>query len=79
MKPVIDCRAFILTIIFTLFACAGMPLKDYNPRSTNEEEIIEVITQHEKAWNEQNLSGFMATYHRSALIEDGCNGPLISA
>jgi hypothetical protein len=25
MKPVICCRAFILTIIFALFACAGMP------------------------------------------------------
>ena len=78
MKQIIICKTFILAIFFILNACAGVPLKDYQPGSTDEEEIMKVTMKHEKAWNEQDISGFMATYHNSALIEFGCNGPLVS-
>lgn len=78
MKQRIICKPFILAIFITLYACAGTPLKNYQPRSADEEEIIEVIMQHESAWNEHDISGFMATIHNSALIEYSCTGPLIS-
>ena len=78
MKRIIISKMFILAIFVILYACAGIPLKDYQPGSTDEEEIVEVIMKHESAWNEQDISGFMATYHNSALIEIGCTGPLVS-
>lgn len=78
MKPIIHCKKIILVICVFLYACAALPLKEYQPRSADEEEIIKVIIQHESAWNEQDIPGFMATYHSSALIQDGCSGPLIS-
>lgn len=78
MKQIIGCKVFMITLFFVLYACAGVPVKDYQPRSADEEEIIKVIMKHESAWNEQDISGFMATYHNSALIEYGCTGPLFS-
>lgn len=77
MKKIMHCRILIFTIFVFSYACAGTPLKDYQPISADEEEIIEVIVKHERAWNEQDLSGFMATFHGSALIELGCGGPLV--
>ena len=62
-----------------LYACAGVPLKDYEPRTADEEELIEVVMKLERAWNEQDLSGFMAIFHDSALIELGCGGLLVPA
>ncbi|MHC4310656.1 MAG: nuclear transport factor 2 family protein, partial [Planctomycetota bacterium] len=78
MKQIIHLKTFILAIFFILYSCAGIPLKDYQPRSADEEEIIKVIMKHERAWNEHDTAGFMATYHSSALIENGCTGPLLS-
>ena len=77
MKRFLVRNTFILAVIFMLYACAGVPLKDYQSRTADEEELIEVIMKHERAWNEQDLPGFMATFHDSALIELGCGGPLV--
>ena len=65
-------------MFFIVYGCAGMPLKDFEPGSEDEKEIIEVVMKHESAWNERDISGFMATYHPRALIEIGCSGPLVS-
>jgi hypothetical protein len=78
MKRITISKIFFLAFVFSLHACASIPLKDYQPKSANEEEIIDVIMKHENAWNEKDISGFMATYHNSALIEIGCSGPLVS-
>jgi hypothetical protein len=78
MKQRVDIKVFIIAIFFVFYGCAGVPLKNYQHRSTDEEEIINVIMKHERAWNEHDISGFMATYHSSALIEYGCTGPLVS-
>ena len=78
MNKMMHCRILCFTIFVVLYACAGIPLNDYYPRSPDEEEIIEVIIKHERAWNEQDILGFMTTYHNSVRIEDGCNGPLVS-
>lgn len=78
MKRITISKIFILAVFFSIYACAGIALKDYQPGSADEEEIIEVIMKHERAWNDQDISGFMATYHNNALIEFGCTGPLVS-
>jgi hypothetical protein len=78
MVPVINCKIITLVICVVLFACAGVPLNEYQPRSADEKEIIKVIIKHESTWNEQDISGFMATFHSSAIIADGCNGPLLT-
>ncbi|MEJ2728643.1 MAG: hypothetical protein P8185_09045 [Deltaproteobacteria bacterium] len=62
MKRIIIRNAFVLAVFFVLYACAGIPLKDYEPRTADEEEIIKVIMAHEKAWNEQDISVFMSTF-----------------
>lgn len=76
MKQSIDIKVVIISIFFVFYGCAGVTLKDYQPRSADEEEIIEVLVKHERAWNEQDISGFMETFHDSALIELGCGGQL---
>lgn len=73
-----DHKAFLIVIFFVVYACAGMPLKDFEPGSADEQEIMKVVMKHESAWNERDISGFMATYHSSALIEIGCSGPLVT-
>jgi hypothetical protein len=78
MKQIVIYKIYILAAFFSLYACAGMSLENYQTTSTDEEEIIGVILRHENAWNEQDISGFMATYHNNALIEFGCTGPLVS-
>ena len=70
-------NAMILAVFFALYACAGVPLNDYEPQTVDEEELIEVVMKHESAWNEQDLSGFIAAFHNSALIELDCGGPLV--
>jgi hypothetical protein len=62
-----------------LYSCAGVPLTDYQPTSADEEEIIAVLKKHERAWNRNDLQGFMATFDGSALIGLGCDGPLVPA
>ena len=78
MKQIIDFKTFIFAIIFIFYACAAIPLKDYQPRSAGEEEIIKVITDYEKAWNVHDIAGLMTFYHSSAVIEDGCTGRLLT-
>ena len=77
MKRIIIRNTFILAVFFLFYACAGVHLKDYKPRTTDEEELIKVVMKHERAWNERDLSGFMATFHDSALIELNCGGLLV--
>ena len=78
MKKIMDYKVFLIVIFFIVYGCAGMPLKDFEPGSEDEQEIIELVMKHERAWNERDISGFMATYHGRALIEIGCSGPLVS-
>lgn len=77
MKQMINCKIAIFAIFFVLYACVGAPLKDYQYKTTDEKEIVEVIMTHERAWNEQDIPVFMSTFHNSALIELGCGGPLV--
>ena len=67
----------LLGVIIFFIGCAA-DLNQYKPRSVKEEAIIKVVREHERTWNEQDLSGFLATYHHSAKIEDGCDGQLLS-
>ena len=79
MKRILIQHTFILAVSIICYACAGVPLKDYQPLSADEEEIIEALKRHERAWNKNDLQGFMATFDDSAVIELGCNGPLVPA
>ena len=77
MKRILIHHTFILTVFIVCYACAGVPLNDYEPQTVDEKELIGVVMKHERAWNEQDLSGFMTTFHDSALIELNCSGPLV--
>ena len=67
----------ILNAGILFFGCfAG--LNQYQPRSVEEEAVIKVVMEHERTWNENDVSGFLATYHENARIEIGCGGQLLS-
>ena len=67
----------ILNAGILFFGCfAG--LNQYQPRSVEEEAVIKVVMEHGRTWNENDVSGFLATYHENARIEIGCDGQLLS-
>jgi len=67
----------ILSVCIFITGCfAG--LNQYQPKSVEEEAVIKVVMGHERTWNEHDISGFLATFHENARIEQGCNGQLLS-
>jgi hypothetical protein len=77
MKEKIISLVLLLGGFSFLFACATS-LNQYKAGSIDEETVIEVVMEHERAWNANDAVGFLATYHESAKIEIGCNGQLFS-
>ena len=77
MKKKLICITSFLGVFIFFIGCAA-DLNQYKPRSVNEEAVIKVVMEHERTWNEHDLSGFLATYHHSAKIEEGCDGQLLS-
>jgi hypothetical protein len=79
VKRIIIYNIFVFAVFLMLYSCAGVPLVNYQPVSADEEEIIEILKRHERSWNKNDLQGFMATFDDSALIQLGCDGPLVPA
>jgi hypothetical protein len=66
-------RGICITSIFLLLiGCAAQTnLKDYKPKSSDEEAIIKVLITGNEALHDQDLSGYMATFHDNATIRAG--------
>ena len=52
--------AFMVLVL--LVGCAATKLNDYKPKSTDEEEVIQVITSALDAWNKSEESEFSAEF-----------------
>jgi len=71
----------LLAIIVSVFVLALLLIKllwpwtipDLFPGAVDQGLIAREIT-----WNENDVSGFLATYHENARIEIGCGGQLLS-
>ena len=77
MKKKLIYLTSIISVGILLIGCfAG--LNQYQPKSVEEEAVIKVVMEHERTWNENDVSGFLATYHENARIEIGCDEQLLS-
>lgn len=77
MKKKLICQISLVSGFLFFIGCAT-GLDHYKPRSVKEAAVIQVVMEHERAWNEHDPSGFLATYHNNAKIEYGCDGLLLS-
>jgi ketosteroid isomerase-like protein len=63
---------FIISILFIflfLFGCAAQTkLKDYKPKSAQEEEVLNVLTKMTEAWKKKDVEAYLAFFHDNAKI-----------
>jgi hypothetical protein len=59
----------ILFIFLLLFGCAAQTnLKDYKPKSAQEEEVLNVLTKMTEAWEKKDVEAYLAFFHDNARI-----------
>ncbi len=59
----------ILSIFLLLIGCAAQTnLKDYEPKSPDEEAIVKVLIKVQDAWNNKDLDEFLAAFHDNGEI-----------
>jgi len=61
---------FIFCLLFYSVGCAAT-LKDYKPKSSNEEAIKTLLLKWETTWNKRDVQGNLALWHDSAKIMYG--------
>ncbi len=67
----------ILSIFLLLIGCAAQTnLKDYEPKSPDEEAIVKVLIKVQDAWNNKDLDEFLAAFHDNGeiLYQIGASG-----
>lgn len=62
---------FVLSIVILItIACATQPLlKDYKPKSFDEEKIINLMVKFEQGYSQQNPEKILETYTQGAMIK----------
>jgi hypothetical protein len=58
----------ILSIFLSLIGCTPTYLKDYEPKSLDEEAIVSVLSKYEKARSSEDIEGVVALWHDDAKI-----------
>ena len=60
----------LLSVLLLIFGCAAQTnLSDYQPKSAEEKEVVDVLVKTEKAIQNRNLGEFMACFHDNATIQ----------
>jgi len=67
----------LLLISIILFGCAAT-LKDYKPKSSEEEAIKVVLVGFENAWNRHDLQGVLAAFHEKGKFMTGREKKIVS-
>ena len=57
-----------ISILLLIIGCAQTKLADYQPKSTDEEEVLNVILEEENALKNKDLAKLMHCYHDNATI-----------
>jgi hypothetical protein len=69
MKAERTIKAFIFFIFFVLIGCATTPkLKDYQPKSSEEKEVLDFMVECFEAHKEGNRTKFIACFNDNAKI-----------
>jgi ketosteroid isomerase-like protein len=58
----------ILSIFLSIIGCTPTYLKDYEPKSLDEEAIVSVLSKFEKARSSEDIEGVLALWHDDAKI-----------
>ncbi len=74
-RPGAMALSFLISIM--LFACAAT-LKDYKPKSSEEEAIKVVLVGFESAWNRHDLQGVLDVLHEKGKFMTGREKKLVS-
>jgi hypothetical protein len=69
--------ALVFLISIMLFGCAAT-LKDYKPKSLEEEAIKVVLVGFENAWNRHDLQGVLAVLHEKGKFMTGREKKIVS-
>ena len=67
----------LLLISIILFGCAAT-LKDYKPKSSEEDAIKVVLVAFESAWNRHDLQGVLAVFHDKGKFMTGREKKIVS-
>ncbi len=82
MKAERTINALIFFISFVLIGCATIPkLKDYQPKSPEEKEVLDFMVECHEAYKEGNRTKFIACFNDNAKIKihySGPDGPIVS-
>ena len=57
-----------LSVLLFIFGCAQTKLADYQAKSSDEKEELDVIVEEDKAFENRDLARLMACYHDNATI-----------
>ncbi len=77
MRKRLGGMALLFLISIMLFGCAAT-LKDYKPKSSEEEAIKVVLVSLESAWNRHDLQGVLAVFHEKGKFMTGREKKLVS-
>lgn len=69
--------ALLFLISIMLFGCAAT-LKEYKPKSSEEEAIKVVLVGLETAWNRHDLQGVLAVFHEKGKFMTGREKKIVS-
>lgn len=77
MNKRLGAMALLLLISIMLFGCAAT-LKDYKPKSSEEEAIKVVLVSFESAWNTHDVQGVLAVLHEKGKFMTGREKKIVS-
>ena len=77
MNNKLGAMALLFLISIMLFGCAAT-LKDYKPKSSEEEAIKVVLVGFENAWNRHDLQGVLAAFHEKGKFMTGREKKIVS-
>jgi len=77
MNKRLGAMALLFLISIMLFGCAAT-LKDYKPKSSEEEAIKVGLVGLESAWNRHDLQGVLAVFHEKGKFMTGREKKIIS-
>ena len=77
MRKKIISVASLLSVFLLLFGCLTH-LKDYQPKSPEEDAIKTVLVNSENAWNNNDLQGYLAVLHESGQFMYGTKRYIVS-
>jgi hypothetical protein len=83
MKKSLLIITIFLSVLLLLFGCAQTKLADYQPNSAEEKEVIDFILECDEAYQNRDITKWLACHHDNAKIKisvpgNMSGGPIVS-